>query len=132
MRTMITMEKDSVLKAYKRAISDGRKQSRIALETGVAVDSLYQFNSGLGMGEDKIDAVAQWLSKNGYLSEEGDPLNDTMDLLRFTMSLVDDPAKARAQKARLLLDFLDIVSREFQDGIREIGAGREGGSIEPK
>lgn len=64
--------KENVRASLSKAQDRGMKLSAIAEATGMRRQSLSQFITTGRLGDDKVEAVAEWLQKAGYMDAEPD------------------------------------------------------------
>lgn len=118
------MEKEALKLAYENII-DGKLSSHIAVHTatGIHVESLKKFKTTGSLGEDKRQILHDWMERHEYLPTEskGDVLREVRRKLVGCLDTLDNPIHGRDRKARIVLNELEVLHREYGPELHKMG-----------
>lgn len=123
-------------KALRKAHGDGETYEAIAASTGVPASSVRQFAINGKLGKDRVLAVADWLAEHGYLAantqegatatmipaakSDGDPLLEAEKAVEYWLTVIRNPVRDSASKARLFLHLLELFHSEVGPELAEM------------
>ena len=118
------MDKETLRSAYERVI-DGKLATHVtaATATGINVESLKKFKTGGSLHADKRAVLYEWMERHEHLPVEtsGDILREIRRKLVGCLDTLDNPIHGRDRKARILLNEIEVIHREYGAELHEMG-----------
>lgn len=118
------MDKEALRAAYEKAIEAKLiTHTTAAAGTGINVESLKKFKTLGSLKDDKREKLREWLDRRELLPVEntGDVLREVRRKLLGCLDTLDNPMHGRDRKARIVLNEIEVIHREYGPELFEMG-----------
>lgn len=120
------MDRKQAHTLYAKLI-DTKQITHVGVEyaTKIEADKLRQFKKNGSLGIEKIAKVIEYMESRGFTLRDNEPpidlLAEVQGRLEEVLRMLNNPTRRRDRKARILLNEIEVIHREYGPELDEMG-----------